>query len=119
MEKPPKTERIKKNIKKIREEKKKEKEVAFTKEKLPEKKKKNEVAKAPGVVIRDVDAGRARRTPASPSIGMRRDTRNWWRNQQRRRQRAERNNLVGSILKWDFSQSQLSCPPSSYKESTH
>jgi len=65
-EKLPKAERIKKNIKKIREEKKKEKEVAFTKEKLPEKKKKTEVTKAPRVVIRDVDAGRARRTPASP-----------------------------------------------------
>ena len=41
-EKPLKAECIKKNIKKIREEKKKEKEVAFTKEKLPEKKKKKE-----------------------------------------------------------------------------
>ena len=43
----PKAERIKQNVKKIREEKKKEKEVAIAKENLPEKKKQTEVAKAP------------------------------------------------------------------------
>jgi len=54
-------------MKKIREEKKKEKDVAISKERQPEKKKRTEMAKAPAVVIRDLDVGGARRTLGSPT----------------------------------------------------